>query len=484
MICISVTPSSRRLAAADLFNASRQGDLIELCLDNFKKSPDVGALLKVVDKPVLVSCRRERDGGHWDGSEDDRIQLLRNAIVAGPAYVELDLAIADQIPRFGSTKRVISHTNLNGVLNQAAVDEVFEQCRKAKADVVKFTWLTETLDDTWPLLAAATQNREIPVVGRGIGPGGLTFSLLGRRYGAPWIYAALEHGMETFAGEATVTQLEDEYCWSDINRQTRFVGIVGQGTVENATARILNAAFREFDVPVRCLPLIPGQQDRLRKMLEVLKVRALVINNGYADTMGHLVDDLHNSIQQDGHMDLITEKQGRWKARSMLLDSIDNATASVRRSDNWAQGRTILVIGADSLAVSMATRLQELKAAVSLAAPSDNAAVRAAKEADVRHVPWHAIYDLVTKGVVLTDANVKCGTGRGELNPSFLSEGLTVIDLLMYPGESAIAEEAQLRGCSYVSPAMIFSSQLQSQFSYLTGKSLPLEVFRKGLADS
>jgi 3-dehydroquinate dehydratase/shikimate dehydrogenase len=484
MICISVTPSSRRLAAADLFNASRQGDLIELCLDNFKKTPDVGALLEVVDKPVLVSCRRQRDGGHWSGSEDDRIQLLRNAIVAGPAYVELDLAIADQIPPFGSTKRVISHTNLNGVLNQAVVDEVFEKCRKAKADVVKFTWLTETLDDAWPLLAAATQNREIPVVGKGIGPGGLAFSLLGRRYGAPWIYAALEQGMETFDGEATVAQLEDEYCWSDINRQTRFVGIVGQGIVENATTRILNAAFREFEVPVRCLPLIPGRQDRLRKMLEVLKVRALIINNGYTDAMHHLVDDLHNSIRHKSHMDLVTEKQERWKARATLFDSIDNATARVRESDNWAQGRTMLVIGADSLSVNIAIWLQELKAAVSLAAPSDNAAVRAAKEADVRHVPWHSIYDLVTKGIVLTDANVKCGTGRGELNPSLLREGLTVIDLLTYPKESVIAEEARLRGCSYVSPAMIFASQLQSQFDYLTGKSLPLEAFQKGLADS
>lgn len=94
----------------------------------------------------------------------------------------------------------------------------------------------------WPLVANATHNREIPVVGRGIGPGGLAFSLLGRRYGAPWIYAALELGMETFTGEATVTKLEDEYSWPDINRQMRFVRIVGQGAAENA-------AFTECDSP-------------------------------------------------------------------------------------------------------------------------------------------------------------------------------------------------------------------------------------------
>jgi len=59
-----------------------------------------------------------------------------------------------------------------------------------------------------------------------------------------------------------------------------------------------------------------------------------------------------------------------------------------------------------------------------------------------------------------------------------------VIDLLTYLRESVIAEEARLRGCSYVSPAVIFASQLQAPFAYLTGKSLPLDAFQKGLADS
>ena len=108
MICISVVPSSRRLTAADLFNASQQSDLIGLCLDQFAKTPDIGALLEMVDKPVLVSCRQPQEGGHWNGSEEDRIRRLRNAIVAGPKYIEMDLESAEQIPRFGQTKRVIS----------------------------------------------------------------------------------------------------------------------------------------------------------------------------------------------------------------------------------------------------------------------------------------------------------------------------------------------------------------------------------------
>ncbi|MEI7701235.1 MAG: hypothetical protein WCK86_15660 [Planctomycetia bacterium] len=55
MICITVTPTSRTLAPADLLNASRRCDLIELCLDHFIAEPNVGDLLRVVDKPIMIS---------------------------------------------------------------------------------------------------------------------------------------------------------------------------------------------------------------------------------------------------------------------------------------------------------------------------------------------------------------------------------------------------------------------------------------------
>ena len=126
MICISVTPESRRLAKADLLNASRQGDLIELCLDHLVKSPDIADLLDAVDKPILITCRRSQDGGKWTGDEEDRLQLLRQAIVAEPEWIELDLDIAGKVPRYGKTRRVVAYTSLYSPLGatRTEIDEV------------------------------------------------------------------------------------------------------------------------------------------------------------------------------------------------------------------------------------------------------------------------------------------------------------------------------------------------------------------------
>src|ERR1700683_3714026 len=105
MLCISVAPVSRKLAKADLLNAAGQGDLIELCLDHFLKEPDVGDILQGIPKPIVIACRRPQDGGKFEGTDEERMLLLRQAIVAGPEYVELDFETGPKGPRVGGTKR-------------------------------------------------------------------------------------------------------------------------------------------------------------------------------------------------------------------------------------------------------------------------------------------------------------------------------------------------------------------------------------------
>src|SRR5690606_16122008 len=116
--------------------------------------------------------------------------------------------------RVGRTKRLVSYTQLDRPLTN--LEAIYERAVAAKANAVKFTGPTPTLDAAWPLLAAVTKKRNVPVVGMGIGRPGITFSLLGARYGSPWIYAALEQGMETHPGQATIRELEETFRYRDI----------------------------------------------------------------------------------------------------------------------------------------------------------------------------------------------------------------------------------------------------------------------------
>ena len=481
MICITVTPTSRTLAPADLLNASRRCDLIELCLDHFIAEPNVGELIKMVDKPILVSCRSEKEGGSWKGTEQQRVQLLREAIVSGPAYIELDLEIANSIPRFGNTKRVISFTSLNRPLSK--IDEVFEQCWKAKADVVKFTWLTEDMDAAWPLLAAVTQQREVPIVGIGVGRSGLTFSLLGRKYGSPWIYAALERGMEAYPKQPTVWELKEDYRWDEIGPKTRFLGVVGSGNSENVACRVLNAAFQLMEKPIRCLPLLPGDLSKFPKMLEKMKINGLIVDPAYSGDFLQLAAVKDDMAIASERLDVLMEASGTWKGVCTTFEAVDLAGQGLTGQPEWASRGSVTVIGHSPMARGAASFFMSKGAAVSVAGVSDNRAAAIAREAGVRQIPWSAVHDARTDTLVIADFGLECGVAKGQMNPSLIRERMTVVDLTVGMQGSAFAEEAQVRGARYIDPMSVFAIQLNLQFRQLTGRDLPAEAWAKGLAD-
>ena len=66
------------LAALTMF----LGNLLALWQNNLKR------LLAERPCPVIVTCRREKDGGRWAKREDDRLMLLRQAIAQPDGHGE------------------------------------------------------------------------------------------------------------------------------------------------------------------------------------------------------------------------------------------------------------------------------------------------------------------------------------------------------------------------------------------------------------
>src|SRR5215472_10414288 len=183
MICISIAQESRRLALADMLNAGRQCDLIEVRLDRFDKAPDVGELLAAKTKPVIFSCRRPQDGGDWQGNEDERLAILRQCIISKADYVEIELDVADQIRKFPPAKRVISYTNLQGT--PANIAEIYARMQTKSPDIVKLTTLARTPEEAWPLVQILGKPA-LPTVVVGLGKPGIMLTVLGKKIGAPW----------------------------------------------------------------------------------------------------------------------------------------------------------------------------------------------------------------------------------------------------------------------------------------------------------
>ena len=112
MLCVSIGRGRHKHMKAEFRHLVEQGaNLVELRIDYLKGNVNLERLLRDRPCPVVISCRRERDGGKWEGNEEARLMLLRSVIAAGVEYVDLEEDIADKIPRDGKTKRIVSLHN-------------------------------------------------------------------------------------------------------------------------------------------------------------------------------------------------------------------------------------------------------------------------------------------------------------------------------------------------------------------------------------
>lgn len=483
MICITVTPRSRTLAKVDMLNAASQGDIIELCLDYLAKEPDVKDLISTVEKPVIVSCRRREEGGHWQGTEEERLMLLRQAIVAGPDYIELDLDIAPQIPKYGEVKRLISFTTLDEP--ETDIDRIFDEAVEHQADVVKFTWPTPTIDDAWPLLVAISQKRRLPIVGMGLGRPEITFSLLGHKYGSPWIYAALEHGMEAHEGQATIFDLDEVYDLHGIDRKTTFVAIAGMGEAATITTKVLNAGFKQLDKNVRCLPIEIGDLKQLQKMFEKLHITGALVFGDVGREIMPMAVHIDKQDFQSQYIDLLLNRKDGWHGYNTIwrsgLTLLEKALGKTKSGQRPLDGRNVLILGSGGVTQAMAYAVTQRKGLVSICGPDDKRTLQIANLMDCRHVAYQSVYNTLADVVIIADASLTCGQSHGCLNPSLFKSNMLVMDVSDLPIEHALLSEARDRGCRVIEPREVYSHQVAAQFKVLCGEELPSGTIEQSL---
>ena len=203
-----------------------------------------------------------------------------------------------------------------------------------------------------------------------------------------------------------------------------------------------------------------------------MKINAVLVDPQWPGSLHDMGTPRDNIVQASGYIDLLMEGKTGWKTRQFLFDAIDSLGRR-QLGENWSSGRATTVFGQQNTAIAAAVFMGSQNAAVSVAGPSNNKSAALASAADARHLPWSSVHAVHADTIIIADDSVQCGMNKGQLNPSLIREGNTVIDLSKYPNESAFAEEARARGAKFLSPKDIFTEQLRLQFKALTNMELP-----------
>jgi len=153
-------------------------EYIPQAFDSIDLSSALDAFKGGIDLPVLLTCRRERQGGYFPGSEEERISVLRAAIDSGVSWVDLeadiDSKIRSELVEIAKGKTmVISSTHFSEEPSSASeiLDDIEEMADSG--DIIKVCYNTTGRNSALKLFEAAwmlkESDKKTAIMGLGVG---------------------------------------------------------------------------------------------------------------------------------------------------------------------------------------------------------------------------------------------------------------------------------------------------------------------------
>jgi 3-dehydroquinate dehydratase/shikimate dehydrogenase len=483
-ICVVIGRTRHKMVQIELQEAAKRGAcLIELRLDFLAKAPDFKRLLANRPCPLVVTVRRPQDGGRWAHGEEARCMLLRQAIVSGFDWVDLETDVADDIRRFKDVKRIVSYHNLREV--PADLEKIHERLCQQDPDVVKIAVTAQQPADNLRVLRLLEKPAK-PTIAFCMGDLGAPSRILALKYGAPFTYAAFNRERGIAPGILSYEELKQIYPLDSLDAQTTVFGVVGDPVGHSLSPVVHNAAFRHLGLNGVYLPFRVPRGGLPAFLLDYEKVPV----HGYSVTIPHKEAAAQAAVQQDPTVatvqaanTLVRTEQGLVAYNTDFPAAMESLMANMPvNTEGYAptvHSRAVLLLGAGGVARALAYGLQREGALLTIANRTFDRGHRLAEEVGCRAIDWEARHSGIHEIVInCTSVGMAPHVDESPLHPSFLRPGLIVFDTIYTPETTLLVKEARARGCHVVTGVDMFLRQAGLQFQLFTGHDAPLDVMR------
>lgn len=464
--------------------AERGAELVEYRLDWLGRAPDVTKLLKDRPTPVVATCRRREDRGRWSGNEQTRLGILREAIVDGVEYVDLEVDVAKGVPRFGATKRIVSYHNFDETPED--LDKIYQKIADCDPDIVKIATLANWPGDNARMLKLV-KKADIPTIAFCMGELGVLSRLLCGKFGSPFSYATFSRDRELAPGQLSFDEMKFSYRFDELTPETEVYAVAGDPIAQSYSPLVHNAAFRETKRNAIYVPLrVPKHTfPKAVEDLEQIGIRGYSVTIPHKESALKIADKRNKIAKAIGAANTLYQKDGQWLATNTDYDAAISSLLDAMRARNpdaTLDGKRILILGAGGVARAIGLGCVREGAVVSIASRTHKRAVTLAEAIDATAIRWEkrggGHLDVV---INCTPVGMHPNVEETPLAVNWLLEHMTVFDTVYNPENTLLLKEARARRCATVSGLEMFVRQAAAQFELFTGEPAPLEAMRHAL---
>ncbi len=214
-ICVSIGGNDIADTLSSALRVEEEADVIEIRLDGLTK-PEIAPFIERTKKPLLFTNRPEWEGGLWCDDETKRLALLKQAISAHGAYVDIELRTEQSLRREiidlaakNKSKTIVSWHDFQTTPSAVQLENILHEQIESGADIGKIVTMAHDYNDVLRVLSLQTMAHEknFPLIAFCMGEAGRISRLATLDLGGYMTYAAPESGKSTAPGQLSVSTL-------------------------------------------------------------------------------------------------------------------------------------------------------------------------------------------------------------------------------------------------------------------------------------
>jgi len=340
-------------------------DLLELRVDllHTDQIPLINAWVESEPLPVILTCRREKDGGGFTVNQEEyRQKVLWDLMDAPFRYVDLEMDLID--PDWENKAKEKNITVIRSIHDFQGVPEtlssLFEQyVQQGKKEILKAAVTIEKAEDYRRFMSLLKQKKPENFVLLAMGSTGMFSRILAPQIGSCFCYTSSSAAKKQAApGHLDPELLVKRYRFRQIHNDTPVMGIIGKPLGHSKSPEIHNQWLQEAEKEGVYVSFPLPDIKLVEDIKTLFHLRGLSVTIPYKVKVIDHTDETSNRVKTIGACNTLYRSEERWlgentDAPGFLKPLLDRLNCSD------LLGKKITVIGAGGAARGIVYALTE-----------------------------------------------------------------------------------------------------------------------------
>jgi len=357
----------------DILNKYRKyADLAELrvdCLDgderlHIRRFPELAGV------PVILTVRRDIDGGYFTSGEGARLKLLANGLAYANADSRLNFAYVDieedfnapsleEAARTFGTRIIRSCHDLKGELED--IPAKIKSMKRAGDEIVKVAVSVKSTRDVLNVFRASDTFIKQDKILICMGHYGLYSRILAERFGSFLTYScALSEDITPGAsGQMDVRELSELYHFKKITKDTKIYGVIGNPLKSSVSPWFFNTIFNLENADCVYAPFPVTNINDFMNLADEMNIQGLSITVPYKETVLPYIDEKSEVVESIGACNTMYRKGDAWYGDNTDYAGFSTSLLNFLNRKNLKKMK-ITIVGAGGVSRAVAAEIYKM----------------------------------------------------------------------------------------------------------------------------